>query len=122
MTMPPPPPGWQPGPPPRPSGDGALLAGMAATGAALFIAVNAVVGFFVLLGAVDSSTGNTVVAIAAVGSALVAFGGGTLLILTKNTIAKGMGMGLMIGWALVTVCTVGFCTGVNPSLYGSAAL
>ncbi|MEU7693960.1 MULTISPECIES: hypothetical protein [Microbispora] len=49
--------------------------------------------------------------------ALIAFGGGTLLILLRKPWSRGLGMGLMIGWALLTIFTAGFCTGVNPSLY-----
>jgi hypothetical protein len=29
-----------------------------------------------------------------------------------------MGLGLMIGWALWSITTAGFCTGINPGLYG----
>jgi hypothetical protein len=31
--------------------------------------------------------------------------------------SQGLGMGLMIGWALVSIVSAGFCTGLNPGLY-----
>ena len=31
--------------------------------------------------------------------------------------AKGLGLGLMIGWAVTSLFTVGFCTGINPEMY-----
>jgi hypothetical protein len=114
-----PPPGWQPNPP---RGNGGLIAGTAVAGAALFIVVNAVAGLFVIVIAADQGgtrSTNAFLAVAAALSALIAFGGGAALIMTRKPVAKGFGLGLMIGWALVTVCTVGFCTGVNPYLYNS---
>ncbi|KZS63678.1 hypothetical protein A4G28_07465 [Mycobacterium ostraviense] len=52
--------------------------------------------------------------------ALIAFGGGGVLVMLRNPWARGIGMGLMIGWAITSIVTVGFCTGLNPTLYGSA--
>ncbi|WP_221891374.1 hypothetical protein [Microbispora sp. KK1-11] len=54
--------------------------------------------------------------------ALIAFGGGTLLLLLRKPWSRGLGLGLMIGWALLTIFTAGFCTGVNPSLYSDGLL
>lgn len=56
---------------------------------------------------------------AAVMLALTAFGGGAALLTVRNPQAKGVGLGLMVGWALVSVVTVGICTGINPSLYAT---
>ncbi|MFI5716554.1 hypothetical protein [Nocardia sp. NPDC051750] len=90
-------------------------------GAFLFITVTAVCGFVVFIAVANSSDTamRVVVALAAVFGVLAAFGGGTVLILRRTPVTKGLGMGFMIGWALVTICTAGFCTGVNPSIYGA---
>ena len=60
---------------------------------------------------------NVVFGTSAVVLALIAFGGGAVLLLLRSPYAKGIGLGLMIGWALTSVFTVGFCTGINPGLY-----
>ena len=49
--------------------------------------------------------------------ALVALGGGGALLATSNTMGKGLGLGLMIGWAFLSLVSVGFCTGLNPEMY-----
>ncbi|MEV4456967.1 hypothetical protein ACWEQG_15090 [Microbispora sp. NPDC004025] len=54
--------------------------------------------------------------------AAIAFGGGALLLFLRRPWSRGLGLGLMIGWALMTIFTAGFCTGVNPSLYTDGAL
>ncbi|MEU1982535.1 hypothetical protein [Nocardia sp. NPDC019395] len=127
MNYPPPPPpplppGSPGGPPPPRRGSGLAIAGYAVVGACLSIAVIGSVGFFVFLSVVESSdrTTDIAVGVSAVIGVLAAFGGGTALILRRTPAGKGMGMGLMIGWALVTICTAGFCTGVNPSMYSAA--
>ncbi|WP_309234819.1 hypothetical protein [Nocardia sp. XZ_19_385] len=92
----------------------------ALAGVSLFVALNVVVGFIAFAASYQGSSADTVpIAVAAVAAVLFAFGGGTALIMLRKPWSKGLGMGLMIGWALVTVCTVGFCTGVNPTLYSS---
>ncbi|MGW0249102.1 hypothetical protein ACWDYH_20950 [Nocardia goodfellowii] len=110
-----PPPGWQ-GPPPK-SNDGLVQVLMALTGAFGYLLVNSVVAFFLFITALEHSTNTVPIALGAVGGVLLAFGGGTALILLRKPWSKGLGLGLMIGWALMTVCTVGFCTGVNPTIY-----
>ena len=35
-------------------------------------------------------------------------------------LCEGLGLGLMIGWALTSLVTVGFCTGINPTMYASS--
>lgn len=95
---------------------------MALAGATTFIVVNAIAGFAVFLIAASSNDGTVVkalLALTAVVSAGSAFGGGWLLIRRKRPMPKGFGMGLMIGWSLVTVCTAGLCTAINPELYTS---
>ncbi|WP_245672856.1 hypothetical protein [Aldersonia kunmingensis] len=109
---PPGPPGWEPGKQPSSTGQ---VVGLAFAGIGLFIAANLAVTFVVLLLSIDGSTGWLIVG--AAGLALFAFGGGISLVLLRRPWAKGLGLGLMIGWALMTVVTAGFCTGVNPALY-----
>lgn len=123
MSMPPPnmppPPPWPPYPPqqPPPGGGSGMVVGMALVGALLFIVCNAMFGFLVLALAQDTPNPAAVIGIAAALSALVAFVGGIVLIRRGSAVPKGIGIGLMIGWAAVTILTAGFCTGVNPSLY-----
>lgn len=117
---PPPPPGyWPPGqydarramPPATPR----ISVGMAFLGAFLYFVINVVVGFALV--AMSGSIGRGGLAAGAVGLALIAFGGGAALLATSNASAKGLGLGLMIGWAFLSVVSVGFCTGLNPQLY-----
>lgn len=66
----------------------------------------------------NSGHETVAVAIGAVAFALIAFGGGGVLIARgKSPYAKSIGLGLMIGWALTSILTVGFCTGLNPVMY-----
>jgi hypothetical protein len=107
--------GWQP-PPPKPSG-GEIL-GAALAGAALYAGINAIVGPLVLFGLANAVSPKIAFATGAVVLALIAFaGGGALLFTKKSGWVRGVGMGLMIGWALTSVLTVGICTGLNPMLY-----
>ncbi|WP_194818682.1 hypothetical protein [Nocardia sp. XZ_19_385] len=48
-------------------------------------------------------------------SIVIAFGGGFALLLTGKTWARGLGFGLMIGWALVVLFTAGLCVAVLQS-------
>ncbi|MGW4097346.1 hypothetical protein [Mycobacterium sp. NPDC004974] len=113
------PPGNPYGPPPQPERRISVL--MVVLGPVIYAALNLVIGFagFMGAGAADSSGGNTnlVLGGTAVLLALIAFGGGTLMLLSKNPTTKGLGIGLMVGWALVSLFTAGFCTGINPELY-----
>lgn len=111
---PPPPPGWYPPPPPPPNNTGTVV-GLAVVGVVAFGAVNLLVGLVVL--AVAAEHGGAVVGVGAVILALIAFGGGACLIALRRPWAKGLGIGLMIGWALLSVTSVGFCTGLNPEMY-----
>ena len=80
-----------------------------------FGAVNLLVGLVVL--AVAAEHGGAVVGVGAVILALIAFGGGACLIALRRPWTKGLGIGLMIGWALLSITSVGFCTGLNPEMY-----
>lgn len=113
------PPGYPYGPPPQPPRR--ISVPMVILGPFLYAALNLVIGFaaFIGAGAADSSGGSTnaVFGGAALLLAFIAFGAGTLMLLSKNPTAKGLGIGLMVGWALVSLFTAGFCTGINPELY-----
>ncbi|MFZ0833020.1 MAG: hypothetical protein WAM92_08050 [Mycobacterium sp.] len=131
MTTPPPEPppgGWPPpgpypyGPdpyrrPPRKESSAGLIVGLAVVGAVAYFAVNFVVALVVQMLAGGSSSSTAVLATGAVGLALFAFGGGAVLLALRRPWTKGLGLGLMIGWALTSICTVGFCTGINPTIY-----
>ncbi len=107
------------GPPPKPPQRISVL--MVILGPFIYAALNLVIGFvaFMGAGATDSAGGsaNLVLGGAAVFLAAVAFGGGFLMLMSKNPTARGLGIGLMVGWALMSLFTAGFCTGVNPELY-----
>lgn len=127
MTNIPPPEGWPPygppppypyGPPPR-SNDTALVVGLAVVGAFVYFLINFIAGLVVLILADSTKSQNAVIAVGAVLLAVLAFGGGGGLLAVRKPWAKGLGLGLMIGWALTSLVTVGFCTGLNPELYGS---
>lgn len=128
MTTPPPG-GWPPygpyanyGPdpyrqPPRKESSAGLIVGLAVVGAFAYFAVNFVVALLVLMLAADTSSSAAILVTGTVGLALFAFGGGAVLLALRRPWTKGLGLGLMIGWALTSICTVGFCTGINPSIY-----
>jgi hypothetical protein len=91
---------------------------MVFAGVPLYSTLNVVLGF-VIVGIAGSSTSHgVVIGVGAAILALIAFGGAALLA-TRNPNAKGLGLGLMIGWALTSLLTAGFCTGLNPALYSS---
>ena len=119
--QPPPPPGYPPPgqygyPPPFPPPRRPRISvGMAFLGAFLYFVFNLVMGFAIL--AVAGSSGNGAVAAGAAVLALTALGGGGALLATSNPTFKGLGLGLMIGWAFLSLVSVGFCTGLNPEMY-----
>ncbi|ABK70266.1 hypothetical protein LI99_26730 [Mycolicibacterium smegmatis] len=94
---------------------------MVIIGPFIYAAINLVVGFMALIagGMLETQTSNSsiIFGVAALGLLLIAFGGGTLLLRRNNPQARGLGIGLMIGWALMSVLTAGFCTGINPEMY-----
>jgi hypothetical protein len=113
---PPPPPGHPYGGPPPPPRK--ISVGMVFLGVFIYAAINTVLGFgaFVVAGS-QTGPSNPVFIAAALLLILISFGAGAALLAVKSPQAKGIGLGLMIGWALTSVVTVGFCTGVNPHLY-----
>ncbi|WP_234835106.1 hypothetical protein [Mycolicibacterium stellerae] len=112
MTFPP------PGPPPKRARP-ASSAGMAVLGVFVYFIFNFVAGFVGLLAGGSRSAGSLNVGIigTAIVLVLVAFGGGGAMLASYNSNARGFGLGLMIGWALTSLFTVGICTGLNPEVY-----
>jgi hypothetical protein len=113
-------PPYPPYPPPRRESSTGTVVGLAVAGAFGYFLVNFVTVFLVMIMAADSSSSKAVIAAGAVGLAVFAFGGGGGLLAVRKPWAKGLGLGLMIGWALTSICSIGFCTGINPTIYGSA--
>jgi hypothetical protein len=128
MTNLPPPPGWRPEDWPPPgypySGNQPSPAWQppprkpAVAGIFLYLGINAIVGPMTLFGLANAISPKAAFAIGAIVLAVIAFvGGGALLVVKKTPWSRGIGMGLMIGWALTSIFTVGICTGLNPVLY-----
>ncbi len=111
------PPGYPYPPPQVPPSASRISIGLVFAGIAVWMIFNAVVAFVAFVAADGATSSNSVLAGAALGLALGAFGGGGGLLLVRNKYARGLGLGLMIGWALMSLFTVGFCTGINPELY-----
>lgn len=106
MTMPPPPPPPQP---PRPTG---LIVGLAFAGAFGYWVLNVIVGIIAL------SAGSAVaIGVAAGFLAVAGLGAGIVLVVLRKPVALGLGLGLMIGWALASIVSAGYCTGLNPGMY-----
>jgi hypothetical protein len=113
-----PPPGSYPyGGAPKP--EPRITIAMVFVGPFLYAAINLVVGFMAVIASngVDHQDSNKVLVFAAVLLALIAFGGGAALLRSRSPNARGLGIGLMVGWALVSLFTAGFCTGLNPEMY-----
>ncbi|MEZ0363708.1 hypothetical protein ACAG26_08395 [Mycobacterium sp. pUA109] len=110
----PPHPGWQP-PPRKSTGE---VVGFAVVGAFLYFVINVVV-WFTVVNAVSHVASKTVVGLTnAVVLAVIAFGVGGALLAVHTPRARGLGLGLMIGWGIASILSVGLCTGVNPAMYG----
>ncbi|MBG0814203.1 hypothetical protein [Planomonospora sp. ID82291] len=83
-----------------------------------FVGILAFVALDVLIGLLAISTESSVgIGVAAVILALGTFGTGVALVRRREAWSKGLGIGLMLGWALVSIFSAGFCTGLNPGLY-----
>ncbi|WP_206072323.1 hypothetical protein [Antrihabitans stalactiti] len=112
------PPGY---PPPRRNNDGGIVIGFVFVGITVSVVLNILVMIAALsiVGA-DSNVGNDgtqFLWISGVLSVVVAFGGGGGLIAFKKPWTKGMGIGLMIGWALMSIL-VGFCVSILQGSLG----
>ncbi|WP_203984642.1 hypothetical protein [Sphaerisporangium rufum] len=92
--------------------------GLAFAGIAIYTVINFAAAIIALSLARDSDTAPVVLGAGAVLLALVALGGGAALLFVRRPWATGLGMGLMIGWAISSIVTAGYCTGLNPGLYG----
>lgn len=98
------------------------MAGMAFVGVFVWGAFNLVVGLVLILGVLNSTSysgdvDNLITGLTAVLLVVVAFGGGGVLVWLGRPAVRGLGLGLMIGWALTSILTAGFCTGLNPEMY-----
>ncbi len=60
---------------------------------------------------------NHQVVIGAVILLLVALAGVLLAVRGTSYFVKGLGIGLAIGWALISILSAGICTGLDPYLY-----
>lgn len=63
-----------------------------------------------LFSAVPAMVGTALLAVAALG-------GGTMLLTRRTARAKGLGIGLIVGWIALSAATSGFATGLHPALY-----
>ncbi|ART73484.1 hypothetical protein BTO20_07740 [Mycobacterium dioxanotrophicus] len=93
---------------------------MVILGPFIYAGINFVIALMAIMTAgsrVEPNQSNTVLGFGAVLLALIAFGGGAALLRSRNPNARGLGVGLMVGWALMSLFTAGFCTGINPELY-----
>lgn len=92
---------------------------MVFVGCAVWAVINVVVALVAIIVSASATVGsdNVILGVGAFGLAAIAFGVGGGLLATHNRHAKGFGLGLMIGWALTSLLTVGVCTGINPGMY-----
>lgn len=108
-----------PGPPPRRARSSGAIIGAMAVGTVLFVVTDiAVFWLCVLFAAPDVTQSRQVAVTGAVILAVLAFGVGGGFLAVRRPWARGLGLGLMIGWALTSIVSVGICTGLNPVLYG----
>ncbi|MBB6346403.1 hypothetical protein AB0C18_11680 [Nonomuraea muscovyensis] len=94
---------------------------LAFVGVTVYSVLNIVLGFVVLVMATSNSndTINTGILVAgALVLALVGLGAGAGLLFVRRPWATGLGLGLMLGWALWSIVSAGYCTGLNPTMYG----
>ncbi len=113
---PPEPPRHPPTPPPvyppplNRNATGCAFAAFAVVGVLAFVPIDLVV----VLSLLGSGEGRW---LAAIVLALITFGVGGGLCFVKSPIARGIGVGLMCGWALMTIATGGLCTGLTQNGY-----
>ncbi|WP_433436255.1 hypothetical protein [Nonomuraea sp. CA-141351] len=110
--------GWVPPSQVPPASTGVLIALMFA-GLAIYSVLNVVIGVLVVVGMGSDDANATPYLIAGtVVLALIGLGAGIGLLFVRRPWTKGIGLGLMIGWALWSIVSAGYCTGLNPGLYG----
>ncbi|MCK2214438.1 hypothetical protein MF672_011645 [Actinomadura sp. ATCC 31491] len=111
MSNPPPP--FPPPPPPgREPRNTGLIVGLAFAGVFGYLLVNLIVGIVAL-----SVQHTAAIVVAAVFLASLGLGAGVTFLLLRKSWSIGLGLGLMLGWALASIVSAGFCTGLNPGLY-----
>ncbi|MER6003831.1 hypothetical protein AB0L65_52470 [Nonomuraea sp. NPDC052116] len=96
-----------------------MFVALAFAGVAIYSVFNIVIGLLVFVAAFGTSDSATTpyLAVGAILLALIGLGAGAGLQFVRKPWTKGIGLGLMIGWALWSIVTAGFCTGLNPGLY-----
>lgn len=107
------------GPPPQgQQNTTGIVVGLAFAGVGLYAVINLVIGFLVVMIAGSAGPDSVaVIATVAVLLGIIGIGVGLGLLLVRKPWSKGLGLGLMIGWALTSIISAGWCTGLNPALY-----
>ncbi|MFG1708422.1 hypothetical protein ACFLIM_34985 [Nonomuraea sp. M3C6] len=105
MSIPPPPSSE----PPRQTG---VVVGLAFVGVFGYLFVNVVVGLVAL-----SLESTVAIGVGAGVLALLGIGAGLVFVFLRKSWSLGLGLGLMIGWALASIVSAGYCTGLNPEMY-----
>ncbi len=103
-------------PPPPPPRHNSRTVGMAFAGIGIYSLVN-LVSFWTVVVTVNDRDPQTTALVYAIVLALVTLGTGAGLLFLRRPWAKGLGLGLMMGWGLWTIFSAGICTGINPIIY-----
>lgn len=109
------------GPPPQQPRQRRISTVTVLLGPLIFVVLNVIVGFSTVMmtGWADSAgiSSDVVLGLGAALLTLLAFGGGAMMLRSTSADTRGLGLGLMVGWALTSLVTAGICTGVNPTMY-----
>ncbi|MFI7615464.1 hypothetical protein ACIBP6_29975 [Nonomuraea terrae] len=89
-----------------------MVVGTAFAGLFAYFVVNVLVGLVAL-----SLQSTVAIGVAAGFLALLGLVAGVVLVVLRKSWSVGVGLGLMIGWALASIVSAGFCTGINPEMY-----
>jgi hypothetical protein len=106
VNFPPPP------PPPKPPRQPGLTVALAFAGVFGYFIVNVVVGLLAL-----SFQSTIAIGVAAGFLLILGLGVGLTFVILRQPWSRGLGLGLMIGWALASIVSAGYCTGINPGMY-----
>jgi hypothetical protein len=105
-------------PPQRSTRSTGLIVGLTFAGLVAYSIVNTVLGILIFLSTVDQNGSNYPIIISCtIFLALFGLGAGAGLQFLRKPWATGLGLGFLIGWALWSILSAGFCTGINPDLY-----
>ncbi|NUP68316.1 MAG: hypothetical protein HOW71_39800 [Nonomuraea sp.] len=107
VNMPPPPP-----PPQEPPRQPGLTVALAFAGIFGYLVVNVMVGLVAL-----SLESAVAIGAGAGFLLLLGIGVGLTFVILRRRWSFGLGLGLMIGWALASIVSAGYCTGLNPGMY-----